>query len=309
MRPDRVEADRKRVGHVLLSMTGYGDARVARERIVLHTELRSVNNRFFKLQCRIPDRYAAFEAPLEKLIKQSISRGNVTLSINRSLESSAASATFDEAVIRDYLEQWQSLRKRGGEVPKLRASELLELPGVVIERENEQDSADDEWALVEQSLAAALDKFQIFRASEGQSMSDDLRSQLATIETELAKIAQKSPQVVSQYRDRILVRVSELLKESGVELQATDLIREVSLFADRCDINEEIIRLRSHLGLFGKFIESGQPEGKRLDFLTQEMNREVNTIGSKANDVEIAHFVVEMKGAVEKIREILQNVE
>lgn len=290
-------------------MTGYGDARVAHGKVVLHTELRAVNNRFFKLQCRIPDRYAAFEAPLEKLVKQSISRGTVTLSINRSLESSFASATFDEAVVREYHDQWNAIRKRSGEIPKLRAREILELPGVVVERENGQESAEDEWKLVEESLVAALEKFQAFRKAEGSSMTDDLQAQIGVIDAELAKIEQRAPQVVSQYRDRILARVSELLKDSGVELQPSDVIREVSLFSDRCDINEEIIRLRSHLGQFGKFIESGRPEGKRLDFLTQEMNREVNTIGSKANDVEIAHFVVEMKGAVEKIREVLQNVE
>ena len=180
---------------------------------------------------------------------------------------------------------------------------------MIVEREDGKESAEDEWKLVEQSLAAALEKFQKFRESEGLSMTDDLRSQLAVIDAELSKIEQRAPQIVAQCGDRILGRVSDLLKDSGVELQPSDVIREVSVFSDRCDINEEIIRLKSHLGQFGKFIESGRPEGKRLDFLTQEMNREVNTIGSKANDVEIAHFVVEMKGAVEKIREVLQNVE
>ncbi|HSG72743.1 MAG TPA: YicC/YloC family endoribonuclease, partial [Planctomycetaceae bacterium] len=195
---------------MLLSMTGYGDARVAHGKVVLHTELRAVNNRFFKLQCRIPDRYAAFEAPLEKLVKQNISRGTVTLSINRSLESSFASAMFDEAVVREYLDQWNAIRKRGGEIPKLRAREILELPGVVVERENGKESAEDEWKLVEESLEAALEKFQAFRKAEGSSMTDDLQAQIGVIDAELARIEQRAPQVVSQYRDRILVRVSEL---------------------------------------------------------------------------------------------------
>ncbi|MDG2387878.1 MAG: DUF1732 domain-containing protein, partial [Planctomycetaceae bacterium] len=122
-------------------------------------------------------------------------------------------------------------------------------------------------------------------------------------------VSERAPQVVIQYRDRILERVKNLLEGADVELQPSDVIREVSQFSDRCDINEEIIRLDSHLKQFEKFIASDQSEGKRLDFLSQELNREVNTIGSKANDVEIAHCVVEMKAAVEKMREVLQNVE
>ena len=294
---------------MLLSMTGYGDSRVANGNVILTTEIRAVNNRYFKFQCRLPELYSRFEPALEKLVRKVISRGTASLTLNRVLESAANSTTFDRSVIDGYLAAWQSLRNSNNHIPALTAHELLELPGVLIESETDLTATESEWEQIEQGVSLALEKFQLFRETEGRSMSDDLRSQTDLLENELAKVSERAPKIVSDYRTRILDRVNDLLKDSGVELQPSDVIREVSLFSDRCDINEEIVRLKSHLEQFRKFLTGSQSEGKRLDFLTQEMNREVNTIGSKANDVEVAHNVVEMKAAIEKIREVLQNVE
>jgi uncharacterized protein (TIGR00255 family) len=222
---------------------------------------------------------------------------------------SAADFSFVGDVLDSYLKQWDDLRESMTQLPVMNAGDLLQLPGVVAEPDESDVNADAEWQQAEPALREALEKFDAFRRHEGESMADDLRSQMALISEQVKLVSERAPQVVVQYRDRILERVKNLLEGADVELQPSDVIREVSQFSDRCDINEEIIRLDSHLKQFEKFITSDQSEGKRLDFLSQELNREVNTIGSKANDVEIAHCVVEMKAAVEKMREVLQNVE
>lgn len=290
-------------------MTGYGDARQVVDDVAYHVEVRAVNNRYLKLNSRLPDAFAGLEPAVEKIVRETISRGTIAVTIKRRGVQAGSDIVFQQDVLRAYLEQWDRLRESLTQLPVLAAGDLLQLSGVLAEPEDDTFDSDEEWKRAEPVLREALSKFDAFRHQEGRSMADDLRSQCQKIQEQLKVIAERAPQVVTQYRDRILDRVRNLLEDADVDLQAADVIREVSLFSDRCDINEEIIRLESHLQQFEKFISSEQSEGKRLDFLSQELNREVNTIGSKANDVEIAHCVVEMKSAVEKMREVLQNVE
>ncbi len=294
---------------MLLSMTGYGDARQVCNDTVYHVEVRAVNNRYLKLNVRLPDSFSGLEPAVEKVVRKTISRGTINVTIKRTVGRSAADFSFVGDVLDSYLKQWDDLRESMTQLPVMNAGDLLQLPGVVAEPDESDVNADAEWQQAEPALREALEKFDAFRRHEGESMADDLRSQMALISEQVKLVSERAPQVVVQYRDRILERVKNLLEGADVELQPSDVIREVSQFSDRCDINEEIIRLDSHLKQFEKFITSDQSEGKRLDFLSQELNREVNTIGSKANDVEIAHCVVEMKAAVEKMREVLQNVE
>ncbi len=294
---------------MLLSMTGYGDARQVCDDTVYHVEVRAVNNRYLKLNVRLPDSFSGLEPAVEKVVRETISRGTINVTIKRTVGRSAADFSFVGDNLNSYLKQWDELRESMTQLPVLNAGDLLQLPGVVAEPDESNVNADVEWQQAEPALREALEKFDAFRRHEGDSMADDMRSQMALISEQVKLVSERAPQVVIQYRDRILERVKNLLEGADVELQPSDVIREVSQFSDRCDINEEIIRLDSHLKQFEKFIASDQSEGKRLDFLSQELNREVNTIGSKANDVEIAHCVVEMKAAVEKMREVLQNVE
>jgi uncharacterized protein (TIGR00255 family) len=180
---------------------------------------------------------------------------------------------------------------------------------VVVEGDSTRADPREAWPLIESTLRAALKKLREFRAAEGASMAQDLQTNLKVVSTELDDIAAKAPEIVREFRDKLHERVRELLAGSESSVQPADLIREVSIFADRCDIGEEILRLRSHIDQFQAFALEPQSQGRKLEFLTQEMVRETNTIGSKANNVQVAHAVVEIKSAIERIREVVQNLE
>ena len=180
---------------------------------------------------------------------------------------------------------------------------------MLVEEDDESADTQADWSIIRGVLREAIEKLQVFRAADGRLMEQDLRDNCEIIAEQLDRIARIAPEVVRDHRDRLHEKVAELLVEAGVGVDSADLIREVSIFAERCDINEEITRLRSHLDQFQTFLTAETSQGRKLEFLSQEMFREVNTIGSKANNVAIAHMVVEMKAAVEKMREILQNVE
>ena len=186
---------------------------------------------------------------------------------------------------------------------------LLPLPGVVDDTCGLAVDATADWPVIEQTLQAALENLARMRRNEGQAMAADLAANCRTVAASLDRIERRAPLVVDDYRNRLSDRLKRTLAELEVTLDPADLIKEVSLFADRSDISEEIVRLRSHLEQFQATMELPESSGRKLDFLTQEMFRETNTIGSKANDVEIAREVIEIKTAVERIREMIQNVE
>ena len=293
---------------MLLSMTGFGDARRQDGQRNVAVEVRTVNNRFLKCSIRLPDAFAAFESEIEKLVRSTIARGTIHVTIRVERLSEVGRYHIDSTTLASYIEQTQAISTQH-RLPLQCIDNYLALPGVIVERTVAGDDASGDWPLVESAVREALGKLDTFRRSEGAAMADDLRANLTVIETELDAVATAAPGVVREFRDRLLERVTELLSGSDASVTEDDLIREVSLFAERADINEEITRLRSHLGQFRAFLEDSQSQGRKLDFLTQELFREVNTIGSKANNVAIAHRGVEMKAAVEKIREILQNIE
>lgn len=290
-------------------MTGFGDARSQRDQLSVAVEVRSVNNRYLKISTKLPDSYAPLEHQIEKLLRQSISRGTVSVAVRINRAGTEERYILDRDVLENY---WRQLTD-SAEAIHLAApsdlSSLLQLPGVVVEDDLRVSDAAADWPVIREALEEAIGKLREFRASEGRSMEQDLRTNCDLIAGQLSRIAELAPQVVTSYRDRLHERVRELLSELDVGVDSSDLIRDVSIFADRCDINEEITRLRSHLEQFETFLNEETSLGRKLEFLSQEMFREINTIGSKANNVEIAHSVVEMKAAVEKVREVLQNVE
>lgn len=293
---------------MLLSMTGFGDVRRQDGRRSITVEARTVNNRFLKCSIRLPDVYTAFEADIEKLVRATISRGTVNVTVRLERLSGAGRYWLDHETLAAFANQAkESANQLGLTLNSLDG--LLALPVVVAERPEAGMEPEADWSLVEAAVTEALHILNSFRRSEGAAMADELRANLNLIEAEVDAVAEQAPTVVREFRDRLRERVAELIKDADATLNDSDLIREVSLYADRVDINEEITRLRSHLGQFRAFLDDKQSQGRKLDFLTQELFREVNTIGSKANNVAIAHRVVEMKAAVEKIREILQNIE
>jgi uncharacterized protein (TIGR00255 family) len=221
----------------------------------------------------------------------------------------ATAYRLDAPILQAYWQQLTTLTTSLGVRPPDNVGSLLGLPGVVVDGDSATGDPREDWPLIESSLRDALGKLREFRVVEGASMEKDLQQNLRIIATELEKIAARAPQIVRDFRDKLRDRVAELLRDGEATVEPTDLIREVSIYAERCDISEEILRLRSHLDQFQSFVRQEQSAGRKLDFLTQEMVREVNTIGSKANNAEVAHSVVEIKAAVERMREVLQNVE
>ncbi|MDP1797121.1 MAG: YicC/YloC family endoribonuclease [Planctomycetaceae bacterium] len=294
---------------MLLSMTGFGEARAMVEGLHLSAEMRSVNNRHFKLTFRSPDLLARMEADIERILRETISRGTVSLFLRVDRNAETSAARLNGTVLQAYWDQLQNVSRDCGAQPPMSISELLSLPGVI----DDGRWSDGDLAVivpaVEQLVRAALDHFQKFRVQEGAAMAADLQKQITTIIGEVDRIAVLAPQVVSDYRDRLFLRVQEVLQKADVALTPGDLLREIALFTDRSDISEEIVRLRSHIEQFQQLLKSPTSQGRKLEFLCQELFREANTIGSKSNHVGVAHAAVEIKTAIERMREVVQNVE
>jgi uncharacterized protein (TIGR00255 family) len=290
-------------------MTGFGDARFQDERLSASVELRAVNNRYLKVTMKCSEAYAALEGEIERVVRETISRGTVNVAIRVDRVWSADEFVLNSVALKSYWSQLQAAARELGAPLPAEMGYLLAAPGVVSEESRRSVDLQADGEIIKRLLAEALQRLQVFRIDEGRSMARELEANAQTIAARLQEVVALAPQVVSEYRTKLLERIRQNLADSGVSIAETDLIREVSIFTDRSDINEEITRLKSHLEQFHVFIREPASTGRKLDFLSQEMNREVNTIGSKANNVVIAHCVVEMKAAIEKMREILQNVE
>jgi uncharacterized protein (TIGR00255 family) len=292
-------------------MTGYGEARHQSDALSLAIELRSVNNRYLKISLRAPEPYHLLEPEFEKVIRQKVRRGTVQVHVRCERQTSAQDFRINLVALRSYLSQVNEVIREQGVPAAAHAmlGQVLTLPGVVPEPGATPLAVDEEWPLFQRVLEAALDKLQTMRRDEGQAMADELLQHRDTIAAELAQIRQRSPGVLEAYRDRLHERVRKLLGELDVEIDRSELIKEVSIFAERSDVAEEVVRLESHLVQFQEIMNERESPGRKLEFLTQEMFREANTIGSKASDVEISRHVVEIKGTLEKIRELIQNVE
>ncbi len=294
---------------MLLSMTGYGEARWQNETLSISVELRAVNNRYLKINLRCPDVYHLLEAQVERTVREKIRRGtlSVQLQINRQVRADDFPINF--MVVRAYLDQLgPMLEEMRGRV-HVDLAQLLQLPGVLNEPVPGGNNPLEEWPLIEPVLKQALHGLQAMRQEEGRAMALELRQYVDQVQNELEQVKQRVPNVVRAYRDRLHERISQLLEERQLTLDEASLVKEVALFAERSDISEEVVRLGSHLGQFKEMLNDDESPGRKLDFLIQEMNREVNTMGSKGNDLEIARLVVEMKSIMEKMRELVQNVE
>jgi len=293
----------------LLSMTGHGEARRHQDGVRVTVEVRTVNNRFLKVSLRISEGFASLESLIEAAVRNQLRRGSVSVSVRIERESSPDDFRLDPVVLDSYYRQLQEVAKRESWSPDIRIESLLALPGVVAENSSRRADADAVWPVIEGALIEALENLSRMRAEEGAAMGCDLHANCQAIDADLGRIQQRSPLVIEAYRKRLRERLNKLLEEFALELQAADIVREVGLFTDRSDISEEIVRLRTHLQQFETVARREPNSGRKLEFLIQEMLRETNTIGSKANDAEIAHHVVEIKTAIERMREMIQNIE
>jgi uncharacterized protein (TIGR00255 family) len=296
---------------MLLSMTGYGEASYQSDALSLAIELRALNNRYLKVSLRAAEPYNLLEPEFEKVIRRTVRRGTVQVHLRCQRQVSAQDYQINAHALRSYVSQLRplceelGLRDRG----EVLLAQALALPGVVPEPGVMNLNLEDEWPVVQRVLEQALVRLQEMRQEEGRAMAQELLQQRDHIARELAQIRERMPGVASAYRDRLLERVRALVAELDVEIDRSELIKEVSIFAERSDIAEEVVRLASHLEQFQEIMNEPESAGRKLEFLTQEMFREANTIGSKAGEVEISRHVVEIKGALERIRELVQNVE
>ena len=294
---------------MLLSMTGHGEAHRHAEAVAVAVEVRTVNNRYLKFGFRATEGYQSLEPQVEAVVRQHIRRGTITVNLQVNREPSAEDYRLNEVVLKGYLAQLQRLSGQAATLDSFPLASLLALPGVVREPTAGLELIEEQWPLIESVLAAALKSLDQMRTDEGRSMAIDLTDNARAIAKELTAIERRAPQVVDAYRGRLQDRLNKLLGELGVQVQPADIVREVGIFAERSDIAEEIVRLRSHLEQFDAMMATKESSGRKLEFLTQEMFRETNTIGSKANDAEIARHVIEIKSAIERMREMIQNVE
>ena len=290
-------------------MTGFGEARSQAEGLAVAVEVRTINSRHFKLSYRSSDGYAALEPEVEAATREIIRRGTVQLNLRVDRTASADDYRINTGVLENYRRQLQAYTGRQEWSDPDDLQMLLSLPGAVDEHAGAERDPHDDWTKIGPVVREALLATAKMRAEEGVALAADLAHNGRQILEHLDAIANRAPEVVQSYQSRLAQRVQQSLSELNVTVAPADLVREVALFTDRSDISEEIVRLRSHLQQYEAALMLPESSGRKLEFIAQEMGREVNTIGSKANDAEISRLVVEIKTALERIREQIQNVE
>ncbi|MCB9923673.1 MAG: YicC family protein [Planctomycetaceae bacterium] len=290
-------------------MTGQGSAHVTDGGISVAAEIRTVNSRYFKLALRTSDGYGPLEPRIEEVVRRYVRRGTVQLDLRVERQAATDDFRLNETALASYQRQLTEVARKLGLESRVTLESLLTLPGVVDERVSRNVDTDAEWPVVERALALAIEGLTKMRTDEGAAMGTDMAAQCKAIGEALDCVAVRAPLVTEGYRDRLTERLNKLLAEFEVRVEASDVIREVGLFSERSDISEEIVRLRHHLEQFDTIMGLDESSGRKLEFITQEMFRESNTIGSKANDAEIGRHVIDIKAAIERIREMIQNVE
>jgi len=292
---------------MILSMTGFGEAQLEEEGQAYHLEIRGVNNRYFKSSIRLPDDFAFMETQLEQLLRRRLIRGSILLRLHVRDLSASAAQDVNVAAIERYVTHLKSVLPAEPNFT-IDLSTLATLPGVCQPHEMTEQQRQHGQELITRLAETATDKLLEMRAAEGQALAADLKRHCDSIHERLAAIRAHVPDMVEGYRDRLAARIEELIAGSNVRLAAEDLLKEVSVYAERSDVSEELSRLESHLQQFDEAVASSEPAGRKLDFIAQEMLREANTIGSKAGDAEVARHVIEIKGAIDRIKEQVQNV-
>jgi uncharacterized protein (TIGR00255 family) len=289
-------------------MTGFGASTGLVDGIEFSVEVRSVNNRYLKLSLRLPDSLLPLETKIDQLLRKHLQRGSVSLSVRMKLPQGQGAYRVDTVALGQYLDQLKPLEVEANPLLRLDLASLLQLPGVC------QPPAVEELLQrvtegVLNLVIRAIDALAEMRLTEGRAIVQDLLGNVAIIEKHLAGIADQAKQVVQLYHDRLAERVAELTARAKLHLDEDTLAREVAIYAERSDIAEELSRLSTHLKEFRKICDAAEPMGRKLDFMAQEMLREANTIASKGGDAGIARAVVDIKTAIDRIKEQAANLE
>lgn len=292
---------------MIKSMTGYGRAALASEGREITAEVRSVNNRYLDCSVKLPRLYAFAEEAVRKRVKETIARGKVDVYFTvTAAGGDMADITLNRPVLENYLAALRSIAADYGLTDDVTVSVAARNQDIFVVRKAETDEAQITAELL-QTLDQALAAYDAMRTAEGQAMERDVRSRAGTIRALVEKIEARAPQTVAEYRARLTAKLEEILAKQ--EIDESRIITEAAVFADRIAVDEETVRLHSHLAQLEEMLQAGSPIGRKLDFLLQELNREVNTIGSKSGDLALTRTVVEIKAELEKIREQIQNIE
>lgn len=291
----------------MYSMTGFGKGTAAADGREISVELKSVNNRFLDVGMRLPRQLSFLEDTIRNTIASGISRGHVDVFVNyRNDRNDAKTVKIDGKLAGAYLSAARELEETYGIPNDISASTVLRLPDVaeIVAADEDMDAVT---ALAAEASAKAVENLRTMRRSEGERLKADLTLHVNALKDVLAKIEVRAPLVPEEYRQKLLSRIAEMTGEA--ELDRARLATEVALFADRAAIDEEIARMHSHFTHFDALLPDEEPTGRKFDFLVQEMNRECNTIGSKANDAVLTEQVLAAKAEIEKLREQIQNIE
>ena len=291
----------------LLSMTGYGSAKGSVEGQEITVELKSVNNRYLDCSVRLPRNFLFAEDTVKQAVSAGVSRGKVDVFVSaQASQDSGTVVSVNEELARGYRDAVARIAETLGLEGGLNAFSLARFPDVLTVERRELDK-DKAAAALSEITAKAVEEFNAMREREGERLRRDMLGKLETIEELVSVVEERSPQTVKEYRERLEARLRDILADRSLDEQR--VITEAAIFADRTAVDEETVRLRSHIAQFRTMLEEGSPIGRKMDFLVQEFNRESNTIGSKCSDASLAKVVVDLKSEIEKIREQLQNVE
>lgn len=293
---------------MIVSMTGFGDATAERDGTHYAVEIRSLNNRFYKPVIKLPEVVAGLEPELDGMLREQLVRGSITLTLKMRIESAEAAYRINTPALERYLQQLRAVKGLEHGM-RIDLASLLQLPGVCQEPRDETDEIERHGPTIRTIAQQAIDKCLKMRREEGEALFADLMKHAKVIADNLSDIEARAPFVIEDYHRRLSQRVNQLLSKAELEVNQADLLKEVAVFAERADISEEIQRLTSHRHAFEQASRGGEHAGRKLDFITQEMLREANTIASKANDARIARHIVEIKTAIDRLKEQVQNVE
>lgn len=289
------------------SMTGYGRAREASNEREIVVELRAVNHRYLDVNVKAPRGYGFLEEAIKKLAASKISRGKVDIYISvTDLAAQETTITLNHELAQSYFDALVELRDALHLHDDISVMSIAKMPDVLVSQRVEVD-ADALTASVSEVFNEAVKQFDEMRQIEGEKLADDIRNRMNTIKEVVEQVEIRSPERVTAYREKLEKRMNEILADSTVDEQR--ILTEAAIFADKTAVDEETVRLRSHLDQLDNMLKDSNPVGRKLDFLVQEMNREANTIGSKANDSILANYVIALKAEIEKIREQIQNIE
>ena len=292
---------------MLKSMTGYGrsEAIIGTKKITV--ELKSVNHRFTDYNIRVPRQYGFLEERIRLKISRTVARGKID--VNVIIEACGEAdkvVTVNEELAKNYIDALKEISEKFGLADDISTSVIASFSDI-FRSEPKRDDEEELWQAVAAVADDAIEAFTAMREREGGRIEEDLRARVEYMRSLAVKIDERSPQIVEEYKDKLYTKIRELLEDK--EVDDARILTEVAIFADKIAVNEEIVRLASHYDEFDAIMDSGEPAGRRLDFLVQEINREVNTIGSKASDLDTAKIVVTLKGEIEKLREQIQNIE